>query len=81
MWTRSCKCIKSVQLIRRLTEQRKGSWHLSGGVYSGQARSVSQDKEISHDQESMQSNSTACPQNKKRRNTQKMTKVHETHER
>ena len=49
----------------------------SGGKYSGPARLVSQNKEISNDQESIQSIPTTRPQNKKiaRKN---LTKVHET---
>ena len=45
----------SSQLIRQLTEKRQGRCHLSGGTYSGPARLVSQSKEISNDQESIQS--------------------------
>ena len=73
MWTRSRKCIKSEQLIRQLMEKRQGRAHLSGGIYSGPARLVSQSKEeIRNDQK------THNPPSKQKNARKNLTKVHET---
>ena len=76
MWTRSRKCIKSVRLIRQLMGKKDKVDDIYLAEYI-QVQVYQSSKEISNDQESIQSNPTTRHQNKKiaRKN---LTKVHET---